>query len=118
MFFRIWFLYLCKLFPVGLVLVLVGLATGATWEFAPTLKTIGGAIIVPLGIGGALTALLILFRKQLACPLCGQRGDLVVYGTSPGVECVHCGLVYCKSPLLSFRLSVVPPETADPNNAS
>jgi hypothetical protein len=53
----------------------------------------------------------------MACPLCRRQGDFVVYGKSPGVECAHCGLVYCKSPLFSFRLSVEPLEADNPNYA-
>jgi hypothetical protein len=116
MFFRIWFLYLCKLFVLGMVLAVVGVA-GRAWEFGPVLQTVGCAIFVPLGIAGAFAALIMLFRKRLACPLCRRQGDFVLYGKSPAVECDHCGLVYCKSPLLSFRLSVAPPETDDPNDA-
>jgi hypothetical protein len=118
MFFRIWFLYLCKVFVLGMVLAAVGMAAGGSGELGRLLKTVGCAIVVPLGIAGAFTAVVVLFRKRLACPLCGRQGDFVLYGKSPGIECAHCGLVYCKRPLLSFRLSVEPPATDDPNDAS
>jgi len=117
MFFRIWCLYLCKLFGLGMVLAVVGLAAGGTWGFGRCLQTVGCAIVVPLGIAGAFTALIIHFRKRLACPLCRSQGAFVLIGKHPGVECVRCGLVYCKNSLLSFRLSVEPPETDNPNDA-
>jgi hypothetical protein len=114
MFFRIWFLYLCKLFVLGMVLAAAGILAGGTAGRA--LKTIGGAIVVPLGIAGACTGLIMLFKKRLACPLCGRQADFVLAGKSPGVECACCGFVYCKRPLLSFRLSVEPPEPDDPDD--
>jgi len=117
MFFRLWFLYLGKLVVLGMVLAVVGLAGGGTWAFGHLLQTAGCAILIPLGIAGAFTAVIMLFRKRLACPLCGRRGAFVLTGKSPGVECDHCGLVYCKNPLLSFRLSVAPVETDNPTDA-
>jgi hypothetical protein len=57
-----------------------------------------------------------LFRKRLACPLCRRQGEFVLHGKSPGIECAHCGLVYCKSPLLSFRLLAQPLETDNSND--
>jgi hypothetical protein len=79
------------------------------------LRAVGCAIVVPLGIAGGCTGLVMIFKKRLACPLCRRQGAFVVAGKSPGVQCPQCGLVYCQNPLLSFRLSVEPPEPDDPD---
>jgi hypothetical protein len=117
MLFRIWFLYLCKLFALGIVLALAGLAIGRREGFGFFVQTVGCILVVSLGIAGAFIGVFMLFKKRMACPLCCRQGEFVLYGKRPGVECAHCGLVYCKSPLLSFRLSVEPLETDNQNYA-
>jgi hypothetical protein len=116
MFFRVWFVYLCKLFVAGMALATLGLGVGESWGLGRLLRNVGCAIVVSLGVWGACTGFIMIFKKRLACPLCRRQGVFGVWGKSPGVECPQCGLVYCKSPLLSFHLSVEPPEPDEPDD--
>jgi hypothetical protein len=106
MFFRIWFLYLSKAGVAGFVLAAAGFAMNGSP--GRILQTVGLSIVIPLGIAGALTAFLILFKRTLACPLCGRQGRFETRGNMPAINCRHCGLVLCKSPLTSFAILVKP----------
>jgi hypothetical protein len=86
---------------------MVGLVHPSGWGQA--LKLAGMVIIVPLGVTGALLAVYLLFFKgRLRCPVCGERGEFVVYGRRPGLECAGCGIVYCKNMLTDFHMTVEP----------
>jgi hypothetical protein len=113
MFFRVWFLYVSKIAVAGFALAAVGFATPG---FAGgLLQNIGLSVIIPLGIGGALTAIVLVFKKSLACPLCGRQGKFVTCGKTPAINCGHCGLVYCRNPLTSFALAVEPASSVNDN---
>ena len=111
MFFRIWFLYLSKVFILGIVLVGVGIAFPGPWQ------TIGTWLVIMLGIAGALLAVVMLIKRRLACPICGGASEFVMHGKKPAVECDRCGMVYCKSPSLSFKLGVIPFEDSETDDA-
>jgi hypothetical protein len=110
MFFRIYFLYLAKLWWVGFVLCIVGMLAHS-WDWGEVVKLIGLALILPISILGALLAIPLLFFKwRLRCPVCGTPGEVVFTGRSPGLECVQCGMVSCKNPVTSFHITVEPLE--------
>jgi hypothetical protein len=113
MFFRLYFLYLSKLWWVGFVLCAVGMVAHAT-DWGEAVKFIGGAIVIPLSILGALLAIPMLFIKRpLRCPVCGTRGGFVLVGRRPAVECSQCGIVSCKNVVTSFQLNIEPWEEDD-----
>lgn len=110
MFFRIWVLYLSKLFFVGFVLCIganfVGNATLHAWAIK-----VAWVIMAPIAFAGALAGVwFIVLQKPIACPRCyapGKFGAITKYDV--GVMCRSCGLVHVNG-LLGFRLKVEPPE--------
>lgn len=108
MLFRIWFLYLCKLALLGLLLTAASFFLDGAVGSA--LQTTGLAIVVPLGIAGALGGGYMLVKKQTACPLCAEQGVLLMYGNHPSIECEQCGMVYCQNIWFSFKLHTEPLE--------
>jgi hypothetical protein len=90
-FFRLWFIYLSKVAIVGFAFVAIGFAFSGA--LPRVLQSIGLAIVVPLGIVGALLAIVLMFRKTLACPACGAQSEFVTDKKLVGVNCIHCGLV-------------------------
>jgi hypothetical protein len=106
-FFRLFVLFGAKLWWVGFALLMAGPVYPKGW--GPALRLAGTVIIVPLGTTGALLAVYLLFFKgRLRCPVCGEPGEVVVYGRHPGLECAGCGIVYCKNMLTDFHVTVEP----------
>ncbi len=108
MFFRIYFLYLCKVANFGLVLLIISFVLPVHLRLGDLVRTAGLALVIPICIAGALSALVVLAGKRLACPLCGESGEFVVDGKKPALECDRCGLVSCKNIWLSFKLNQEP----------
>lgn len=102
---RIWVLYACKL--GSLAFCLAGLALLLRW---PLILSISSGVIVTLGFAGALFAIIcMVFRRPIACPICGGASTLVVAADKRiGVECERCGLVTA-DPFGEFRFRVEPP---------
>jgi hypothetical protein len=115
MFLRIWFLYLQKLGFIGFALCVLGLLVSSS-EWGPPLKVAGMMIVIPLGILGALITIpLLFFKRPLRCPACGEPGEVILYERHPGIECVNCGIVYCKNLLTDFHVTIEPwPEEDGP----
>lgn len=110
MFYRVWVLYVPKLFLLGFVLVVTAMVK-PDWSFSGTFQNIGLAIVFPIGIVGVTVALFALsIQNKFACPICNDDGKLVIFGKSPALDCSRCGFVYCKHPSWSFKLSVEPHE--------
>ena len=111
MFFRIWFLYLCK---VALLAFVVAFAA-AIFPRVPWLAFAEHIAVWILGVSGVIGALLtvplLFFAKKIACPICIHPSEIVICGKNqPGVECPRCGLVYARNLIWSFRLCREPIE--------
>jgi hypothetical protein len=101
---RIWVLYACKLSVVAVCLA--ALAVFLDW---PLTLPVCIALVAGLGLAGALLAIIhMVFRRPIACPICGGDSALVAIDNRLGVECEHCGLVTA-APLREFRFRVDPP---------
>lgn len=111
MLFRIWFLYLCKLALLGLLLTAVSFILNG--QVGSVLQTVGLAIAVPLGIAGAMVCGYMLVKRRIACPLCAKQSVFVMFGNHPSIECEQCGTVYCKNIWFSFQLCTEPLEQAE-----
>lgn len=104
MFFQIWVLYATKLWYFGAALCVLCLLTDS-----PHFKWAGLFIVGSLGIAGAFIAFKLLFiENSIRCPQCRRPGEFILYGRHPGIECAHCGIVYCRNTLTDFQVRVEP----------
>lgn len=106
MFFRIWFLYVSKVGHVAVVLA--GFGAAFPRIIPHFVFTIVMWILGPLALISGLIAIVLMFKKTLACPFCRRQGTFFMCGRIPGIDCGHCGLVKCEHPLTSFKLTIEP----------
>jgi hypothetical protein len=113
MLYRIFTLYVSKLFVLGILLTGAGMLAG-DHGIGRVLRSVGMITCVALGaVGAAMGGVVLNWLPRLACPLCGRAGEVVLVGQVPGIDCPACGLVYCKRPLLNFGLTVIPPQSEE-----
>ncbi len=108
MFLRIWCLCICKLGLLCIALLALGQFVFNTEPWT-TLGTVASALLVLLGISGAISGIwFFVLKKPVACPLCSTIGNLVHLSQyDVGLECQTCGLVHVNTPT-GFRFKVAP----------
>ena len=105
MFFRVWFLFVCKL---GYFALLAWIATFVFQHqsWAEYIHVYSAMIFIPLCIIGAVVGIWMGFNSfRMNCPLCGKKSQfLFTASRQPGVHCKDCGVVSARNWLWSFKI--------------
>jgi hypothetical protein len=119
MFFRVFFVYYCKLILLGCIFIALINITSLPIVPAPyrwlveritTLFVLGSAML-----SGLLTIWLLFIKPTLACPICSKQSPFVIFENRPALRCQTCGFVYTR--LSSFRIHIVPCDNDDSDYA-